>query len=79
MKDCEGHFSIARDRIVGAKNIAVELGLTEREARYKLARGLIPHAREGALHVASRRALLEWWMKGTGNGPTDPGGHNLAS
>ena len=55
----------AEDRIEGAKAIAVFLGVTERQARWRIDRRLIPHAREGERIVASKRALREHWRKAT--------------
>jgi hypothetical protein len=57
----------ALDRIEGAKAIAAFLGVTERQARWRIDRGLIPHAREGERIVASKRALIEHWRKATGS------------
>ncbi|MBO0766394.1 MAG: hypothetical protein J2P50_17640 [Hyphomicrobiaceae bacterium] len=67
LSDCEpGDFSPAKDRIAGAKAIAAFLGINERQCRYRLDRDLIPHAKEGSLHVASKAALVAHWRKVTG-------------
>jgi hypothetical protein len=58
----------AADRIEGAKAIAAFLGITERQARWRLDRGLIPHAREGERFVASKSALREHWRRQTSGG-----------
>ena len=55
----------AEDRIEGAKAIAAFYGITERQVRWRIDRGLIPHAREGERVVASKRALREHWRKST--------------
>jgi hypothetical protein len=55
----------AEDRIDGARAIAAYLGLTERQVRWRIDRGLLPHAREGERIVASRRALREHWRRST--------------
>ena len=66
MKDCNTDENIpALDRIEGAKAIAAFYGLTERQARWRIDRGLIPHAREGERVVASKRALQEHWRRAT--------------
>lgn len=57
--------SPAADRIQGAANIARFLGISERQCRWRLERGLIPHGREGEAIVASKRALAEHWRKST--------------
>ena len=65
--DCERpDFSPAQDRLAGAEQIAAFLGINVRQCRYRLDRGLIPHAKEGSLHVASRSALVAHWRKVTG-------------
>ena len=58
-------FTPGQDRLEGAKAIAAFMGITERQARWRIDRGLLPHAREGERIVASKRALLEFWRKGT--------------
>jgi hypothetical protein len=64
--------SIAADRTEGARAIAAFLGVTERQARWRIDRGLIPHAREGERIVASRRALRDHWRRATsGSGAPD--------
>jgi hypothetical protein len=55
----------AQDRIEGARAIAAFLGITERQCRWRMDRGLIPYAREGERFVASRRALREHWRRQT--------------
>lgn len=59
----------ADDRIEGAKAIADFYGLTERQVRWRIDRGLIPHAREGERVVASKRALREHWRRATSGQP----------
>jgi hypothetical protein len=63
----------AQDRIEGARAIAAFMGVTERQVRWRIDRGIIPHAREGERIVASKRALLEHWRKATSGkqGETD--------
>ena len=63
--DLHAHMTPAEDRIDGARAIAAYLGLTEREVRWRIDRGLLPHAREGERIVGSRRALLEHWHRAT--------------
>jgi len=58
-------FTIRDDRLEGAKAIAEFYGLPERVCRYRLDKGIIPHAREGMLYVASKRALTENWLRST--------------
>jgi hypothetical protein len=55
----------AQDRIEGARAIAAFMGLTERQVRWRIDRGLLPHAREGERIVASRRALRQHWRRAT--------------
>jgi len=55
----------AEDRIEGAKAIAAFYGVTERQVRWRIDRGLIPHAREGERIVASKCALIDHWRKAT--------------
>ena len=59
-------FSPAKDRIEGAKAIATFYGVTERQVRWRIDRGLIPHTREGERIVASKKALIAHWRKATG-------------
>ena len=55
----------AQDRLEGADAIAVYLGITARQVRWRIDRGLIPHAREGERIVASKRALRSHWRRAT--------------
>lgn len=55
----------AEDRLEGADAIAAFYGITPRQVRWRIDRGLIPHAREGERIVASKRALREHWRKAT--------------
>lgn len=55
----------AKDRIEGARAIAAFLGVTERQVRWRIDRGIIPHAREGERIVASKRALRAHWLRMT--------------
>jgi hypothetical protein len=64
--DPHTHITPAEDRIEGARAIAAFMGLTERQVRWGIDRGLLPHAREGERIVDSRRALLEHWRRATG-------------
>ena len=57
-------IDIAADRLDGVPAIAAFLGLTERVCRYRLSLGVIPHYREGAIHVASKRSLREHHFNG---------------
>jgi hypothetical protein len=67
MHDDEADDSIpADDRIEGAKAIGDFYGITERQARWRIDRHLIPHAREGERVVASKRALRAHWRRVTG-------------
>lgn len=58
--------SPADDRLDGVPAIAAFMGTTERVARYKLAKGIWPHAREGNRFIASKRALMAYWLNATG-------------
>lgn len=51
--------SLANDRLRGVPAIAAFLGETERRTRYLIERKLIPHGKEGAAIVASKRRLRE--------------------
>jgi hypothetical protein len=55
----------AEDRLEGAEAIGAFYGITTRQARWRIDRGLIPHAREGERIVASKRALRAHWLKAT--------------
>ncbi len=55
--------SPAQDRLERAEAIARFLGITTRQARWRMDRGMIPHGREGERFVASRRALSEHWRR----------------
>lgn len=64
-------FSIKDDRLEGCEAIGGELGLSEREARWALERGLYPARKEGGKWVASRAALRRHWAEVTAK-PIDP-------
>jgi hypothetical protein len=64
-------FSIKDDRLEGCEAIGGELGLSEREVRWALERGLYPARKEGGKWVASRAALRRHWAEVTAK-PIDP-------
>lgn len=65
MSDIDTNLVPADDRIEGAKAIAAFYGITERQARWRIDRGLMPHAREGERIVASKHALRAYWRRST--------------
>jgi hypothetical protein len=62
---------ISKDRLEGCEAIGGELGLSEREVRWALERGLYPARKEGGKWVASRAALRRHWAEVTAK-PIDP-------
>jgi hypothetical protein len=59
-------FSLADDRLVGAKAIAEFRNEPVRRTNYLLDRRLIPAGKEGNVWVASKRALIAQHLKLTG-------------
>jgi hypothetical protein len=53
--------SPAADILRGAKAIGEWMGCDEREAKWALAQGRWPAAKDGKTYVSSKRALTKWW------------------
>jgi len=60
------NFSLADDRLVGAKAIAEFRNEPVRRTNYLLERGMIPAGKEGKVWIASRKALIAQHVKLTG-------------
>jgi hypothetical protein len=57
---------LADDLLRGVKRIAREIGETERRTYYLLENKLLPAGKQGALWLASRRAIHEHYARLTG-------------
>jgi hypothetical protein len=58
--------TVASDVLRGVGAISQEVGLTKREAYYKLEKGIIPAGKDGSQWVASRKKLREHYANLTG-------------
>jgi hypothetical protein len=61
----DNDFIPATDRIEGAAAIGAFLGLTERQVRWRIEKGLIPVAKDGERIYASRRRLRAKYIEET--------------